>query len=178
MHDLCHPLRIDVPRGGAKILSVDLFPSLPENGEAGTWPMVDVSDDQFRPFSSLVVAFDEESDKDEQHYEQAVIVFHIAEKVQTDAGHWSFVMGGIQYDLNHGDVRHEMNTSVSPDGQTMTMTVSKVINLKDNDKDKDSHAEEQVDFSYLAMYRERKSGECRIYSSSDPSIRIGRPPAP
>ncbi|WP_347330788.1 DP-EP family protein [Marinimicrobium locisalis] len=167
MHDLCNPLRIDVPRGGSKIASVDLYPSLPEDGEAAAWPMADVTDHQFCPFSGLVVGFDVESTADERHYEQAVLVIHIAQKVQTDVGRWSFFMSGIQYEPGRGDTQHDIDTQVSADGQTLTMTLRNVG--VDN---------EAVDFSYLALYRDRQSGECQIYTSKDPSIRIGRPPAP
>lgn len=167
MHDLCNPMRIDVPRGGSKIASIELYPSFPEDGEAAIWPMADVTDHQFRPFSGLIVGFDVESDPDERRYEQAVLVIHIAQKVQTDLSHWSFFLNGIQYEPGHGDVHHDIGTEVSSDGQTLTLTLRNV-----------GPGHEAVDFSYLALYRNRKSGECQIYTSRDPSIRIGRPPAP
>lgn len=160
-------LLIDVPQGGASITTIKLTPKLPKAGQAQVWTMDDVTTEKVEKFSNVVVAFDENSLPDQVRYERAILVVHLSEKAQKQKGYWSFAFDGLQYVPSKEDDLHNIETQVSRDGQVLTLTIH---NFGLNSED--------VDFSFVAMYRDNQSGECPIYASADPGIRVGRPPGP
>ncbi|UTF61776.1 DP-EP family protein [Gilvimarinus sp. DA14] len=150
-----------VPKGGAQIVSIELSPQLPEKGSAQVWPMNGVG--KKKSFQNITVAFDPESDADDRRYEKAVLVFHL--KTDDKKGQWRFIEDGLIYAPGKGDTLHDIETRVAQDGCELVLTIH---NFDDSNED--------VDFSFVAMYRDNKSGEATIYTSADPGVRVGRPP--
>lgn len=150
-----------IPQGGAKIVSIELTPLQPENGTAQTWPMNVVG--KKKSFQNITVAFDPESDADDRRYEKAVLVFHL--NADDKKGQWRFVEEGLVYAPGKGDTLHDIETRVAQGGSELVLTIH---NFDDSNED--------VDFSFLAMYRDSKSGEASLFTSADPGIRVGRPP--
>ena len=153
--------RIDVPKGGAQIVTIDLLPALPSGGKAEVWKM-DVKGEKGK-VKDLVVGFDKKSNADDRRYEKAVLVFHL--DAGDKKGQWRFIEEGVVYAPGKGDTLHDIETRVAQDGRELVLTIH---NFDDSSED--------VDFSFVAMYRDAKSGEAKIYTSADPGVRVGRPP--
>ncbi|WP_020207864.1 DP-EP family protein [Gilvimarinus chinensis] len=150
-----------IPQGGAKIVSIELTPQQPKKGSAQTWSMNVVG--KKKSFQNIVVGFDPQSDADDRRYEKAVLIFHLNQEDKN--GQWRFIEEGLVYAPGKGDTLHDIETRVAQGGCELVLTIH---NFDDSNED--------VDFSFLAMYCDSQSGEVSIYASADPGIRVGRPP--
>jgi hypothetical protein len=155
-------LVLAVPIGGQVIGTFVLTPSLPVDGQASSWALVDTSTGE--DVSSIQVSFSVESSDVQREFERAVLVVDLAEGIDNESGYWRFVLNGVEPSQRTGDVEHDVLTGISNQGRTLTAVIHAV-----------DLGHEQINYGYVASFTNAISGVVSIYESKDPGIGIGRP---
>ncbi|MEM1153735.1 MAG: hypothetical protein AAGI44_06315 [Pseudomonadota bacterium] len=150
-------MAFQVPQGGSNIVHIDVYPVPPENGVAQNWKMVQTSPGDGEEITTLDVYFQKRSTPNQRQSERMIFVFSIAQDAQTESHSWRFVHTGLMYCENEADDLDRLSFEIRGDGKITVGTVKCLSDL-----------EETFNFSFLALCRDNKSGECRILSSADP----------
>ena len=151
------------PKGGSAICHIDVYPAEPVDGSAQKWNMVNTSVEPPRDVDTLDIRFALASKPEQRQSERMIIVFSIAEAVQTAAQSWRFTHGGIMYCEGEADYLNDISFVLSGDGKVLTASIKCLTDIP-----------EAFNFSFLAIRRDNKSGECRILSSADPGGDVRR----
>lgn len=156
-------MKFNVPRGQSCICHFDVYPVLPDNGQAQEWRVVDTSQRKHRDVDRFDICFKKSSTPQQRQSERMIMVFTIADKVQTGKASWRFAHGGVMYCEGKADYLDDLSFAMSADGRVLTATAKC---LSDGDED--------FQFSFLALRRDNVSGECQVYASADPGGNINR----
>lgn len=157
-------MEFDVPRGDSAVCHIKVHPEEPNNGQAQPWKMTVTSGGRRdQEVKSLDIWFSKNSNRRQRQSERMILVFSIADDVQTNRDSWRFTHGGVMFCKDAGDYLNSMNFDMSDDGTILTATVKCLTDI-----------EEKFNFSFLALHRDNRSGECSIYSSEDPGGSNGR----
>jgi hypothetical protein len=140
-----------------------VYPQRPRDGQAQPWRVVNTSERPRKDVESFDISFRKRSTPSERQSERMILVFTIADKVQTAAESWRFVHGGVMYCEGKADYRDDLSFEMSADGTVLTATARAL-----------SDGDEEFQFAFLAMRRDNASGECAVYSSRDPGGKISR----
>lgn len=150
-------MEFSVPQGGSTICHIDVYPVAPADGKVQDWRMVNTTLEPEKDVGSLDVRFSLSSTPQQRQLERMIFVFSIAEAVQTDLQSWRFAQGGIMYCEDKADYLDDNSLALSNDGKTLTMSVKCLTDIA-----------ESYNFSFMAVQKLNKSGECQIYASADP----------
>ena len=157
------PELIKVPQGGQVIRTFNLTPSLPVDGKATNWVVVDPTAKKPADIDNIRVSFSTKSSTTEQYFERAVLIVKMQQN-PAENGTWRFVADGVVVNSKTPDANHDLVVEVIDQGMTLIAYVH-VIG--------DTH--EEVRFSYVASYTDAASGQVSVYESQDPGIGSGRP---
>ena len=155
-------LNIQIPKGCGSISYFQLTPVPPAEGHAQPWTLTE-NEGNGEPIDTIDVQFARGSDSLQRQSERCILVISLDEDVQTEAFSWRFALNAVQYHSGCSDKLHDISTSLSANGRTLSITIESVAS--------DS---EQVNYSFVAALKNNQSGEVTIYESSDPGIGIGR----
>ncbi|MES2825970.1 MAG: DP-EP family protein [Pseudomonadota bacterium] len=156
------PLVIKVPQGNQVIRTFHLTPSLPIDGQAVNWLLVDPAKPK-KDIDSLVVSFSIKSSTFEQEFERAILEIKMQQN-PNDKGVWRFMGTGVAVNPKYSDVNHDVAVEIVDQGLTLIAQIQ-VIG--------DTH--EEIKFSYVASFTDKNSGAVSIYESQDPEIQPRRP---
>lgn len=154
---------IKVPQGGQIIQTFNLTPSLPLDGKAANWLVIDPSAKKPVDIDKVYVSFSPKSSITEQYFERAVLIVNMQQN-PADKGTWRFVSKGVVVNGKTPDGDHDFLVDVIDQGMTLVVYVHVV-----------GDAPEKVNFSYIASFTDATSGEVKVYESQDPGIGSGRP---
>ena len=152
-----------VPRGGSAICHIDVYPVEPVNGSAQNWKMVNTSVEPPQELDTLEISFALASTPQQRQSERMILVFSIADAVQTAADSWRFAQGGTMYCEGKADYLNDIDFELSGDGKVLTASIQCLTDIP-----------EAFNFSFLAIRRDNKSGECHLFSSADPGGGVRR----
>lgn len=156
-------LTIKVPQGGQVIRTFNLTPSLPVDGKAANWLVVDPTAKKPTDIDTLRVSFNPKSSITEQYFERAVLIVEMQQN-STENGTWRFVSDGVVVNSKTPDANHDFAVEVIDQGMTLIVYVHEI-----------GDASEEVRFSYIASFTDAVSGQVSVYQSQDPGIGSGRP---
>jgi len=155
-------LLIKVPQGGQVIRTFHLTPSLPVEGHAGNWLLVD-PEKPFQDIDSLRFSFSVGSSDLEQQFERAIIQIKIQQNLLNN-GIWRFASDGVAVNPIFNDVNHDVVVEITDAGYSLLAQVQSIGNTP-----------EEIHFGYLASFTDAVSGVVTVYESLDPDVRVGRP---
>jgi len=155
-------LVIKIPQGGQVIRSFNLTPSLPVDGKAANWLLVDPAKPT-QDIDSMSFSFSVKSSSLEQEFERAIIEINLLQN-SNDKGVWRFASDGVFTDPGFGDTSHNIAVEIINQGFTLIAQVQCV-----------DGSESDIRFGYLASFTDAISGAVNIYESQDPDVRVGRP---
>ena len=151
-----------VPKGQSLICHYNVYPLPPEDGMAQEWRVVCTTREE-QDIDWFDIEFSRGSSPLERQYERMIMVFTIPEALQTDEFSWRFVHGGVMFCNGGEDYRDDLAFDMSADGMVLTATARAL-----------SDGDEKFQFSFLALRRDNRSGECQVYASADPGGKIKR----
>lgn len=155
-------LTINVDKGGQTICTFLLTPSLPRKGKATDWQVVK-ADGSTKDLDSIKVSFSPDSTQTERYFERAVLIVKMLQNPEDD-GVWRFSSDGVVVNSATPDSNHDIAVEVVDQGMTL------IAYIHDIDS-----ATEEVRYSYLASFTDKKSGQVTVYQSQDPGVGVGRP---
>ncbi len=158
-------MEINVPKGQRLTLNFKLTPTLPIDGQAGDWQLICEQAPELGHVKTLDFVFDSRTPMRQRRNELATLVIELDEAIQTKAENWRFMAPGMVFAPDDGDDKDCFSCRVDADMSTLNIDVC----CLDNDG-------ETFKFSFLAMYTDVASGECRILASADPGGSAGRKP--
>ncbi|MFK8050963.1 MAG: hypothetical protein AB8B81_21225 [Halioglobus sp.] len=153
-------MEFNVLRGSSNICHIEVYPLLPVNGDAQPWKMIENSGQEV---DSLEVWFSAVSTRQQRQSERMVFVFNISETVQSKDVSWRFASGGLMYCETEADYLDNISLETTDNGKTLIATFKCLTDTTEN-----------FNFSFLAIYKENASGECRVLASADPGGSNGR----
>lgn len=160
-----NPLLIQVPRGGQVVKFFELTPTLPVEGKAGDWVLVESNIRNCQPITSVTVGFLENPSEMERELERAVLIVSLNQA--TPNGIWRFALGGVATDQADSDPNNDIVVELIDNGLTMIVYVHVLEN-----------SVEHINFGYVASFTDAVSGVVSIYESQDPGIIPIRPIVP
>ena len=155
-------LVIKIPKGGQIIRSFNLTPSLPVDGKATNWLLID-PEQPLRDIDSIGFSFNQESSALEQQFERAIVEINITQNPGNN-GIWRFASDGVTVNPDFSDVDHDVVIEITNQGFTLIAQIQLIGDLP-----------EEIRFGYLAAFTDAVSGAVSVYESQDPDIRVGRP---
>jgi hypothetical protein len=155
-------LVIKVPQGGQVIRTFYLTPSLPVDGQAGNWLLVDPRKPT-QDIDSMRFSFSVDSSSLEQQFERAIIQIKIQQNPDNN-GIWRFASDGVAVNPIFNDVNHDVVVEITDAGYTLLAQVQSIGNDP-----------EEIHFGYLASFTDGVSGAVNTYESLDPDVKVGRP---
>ncbi len=156
-------LIIEVPKGGQVIRSFNLTPSLPIDGQAANWLLVDSDEQKPKDISTILVSFSVESSEIEQEFERAILIVNLQQN-PNENGIWRFALNGVASAPQYSDVNHDIGVEIINQGLTLVAHVQVI-----------GDTQELILFGYVASFTDAQSGQVTIYESKDPGIQPGRP---
>ena len=154
-------LIVDIDVGGSQVFLMTLTPEQPTNGQATDWKLVSDGVE----IENVLVNFSANSPSAVEPFERCVLIISIDPIVQTDTTAWNFTLNGIQFSSGSEDRNHDISTSISNDGKTLTLIITDVSNTR-----------EDVKYSFVALHTALTSGLSTIFQSKDPIIVVNRRP--
>jgi hypothetical protein len=156
------PFLITVPQGGQKIQVFHLTPSLPVDGEAANWLLVDPAHPK-KDINSIKFSFSKKSTPLEREFERAIVQIKIQQKSSKE-GVWRFASDGVAVNPVFSQANHDVRVEITDAGFTLLAQVQSINSKPEN-----------IRFGYLASFTDSRSGLVTVYESSDPDIKVGRP---
>ena len=171
-------LTIDVPPGGGEIYTFQLLPSLIHKDDQPyiIWNLIKVDPEPIcKSVEFIDIKFTPWVSGIEGARERCILVIQIVDKTDrqeddsTESDYaWHFTLDGIQYVDGQGDFRRVITPFLSRDEKILTLQVENIFGRQS----------EQVNFSFLALCTNRRTGQSHIFESVDPKIGVGhRPPS-
>lgn len=155
----------NVPQGASTICHFDVSPETPVNGVAQNWKVELTSGGAPQEVDRFDIIFKLASKPQQRQVERMVMVFSMAESVQTADVSWRFLQSGVLYCEGQGDDLDRIALEMSDDNRVVTATVKCLTDQTEN-----------FQFSFVALRKENASGECQVYASEDPGGSAGRAP--
>jgi DP-EP family len=155
-------LRIPIPKGGQVIKTFLLTPSLPVDGKAANWLLVEPTKPK-KDIDGIHFSFSKKSTPLEREFERAIVQIKIQQN-PNENGVWRFASDGVVVNPVFSQVNHDVVVEIIDSGFTLLAQVQSIDTTPEN-----------IRFGYLASFTDKQSGVVTVYESSDPDVRVGRP---